>query len=283
MPNETLLLNQLPPLKHEQVIQLNYKVLGPPEGAPLIILHGLFGSLDNWQYLAKRWAEMGFQVFSIDQRNHGKSPHISNQPHDYPTLAHDLHDFMAHHELDSAIIIGHSMGGKVAMQFGHFYPNMVKQLIVVDMAPRVYKGGHEDVFEAIESLDLTQVNSRNQIHLHLASHQLEEGVIQFLLKNITRNTEGHFSWKMNFPTLKKDYQAILENIEEAPFVPEFPTLFVYGKASNYVNPKDVETYKTFFPNLKLEGIEGAGHWVHAENPEDFFEAVTEFITTNTTH
>lgn len=256
-------------------MELNYKHLG--EGAPLIILHGLFGTLDNWQSIGKKLAEQ-FSVYLIDQRNHGRSPHVP--VHDYPALAEDVCTFMAEQGLPSANLLGHSMGGKVAMEFSLQYPEMTDKLIVVDIAPKQYTGGHEHIFQALMALDLSAIDERGEAEAALGRFIEEKGTLQFLLKNLSRNKDGHFEWKMNLPVLYRYYQEIMGPPVARGYFPG-DTLFVRGGRSDYILDSDWPHMHACFPNAKLLTIPGAGHWVHADAPEALFVAVEAFLNGNT--
>lgn len=252
-------------------MQLNYKTFG--QGPPLLILHGLFGTLDNWQTLAKRWAEH-YTVFIIDQRNHGRSPHMD--AHSYPLMAEDLKAFMEANWMYEANLLGHSMGGKTAMQFATHFPDMVNKLIVVDIAPKKYPGGHETIVEALNDLNLATIEDRKQADSILAERIADFGVRQFLLKNLTRNKEGGYRWKMNLPILTRDYEAILENITADENF-DGPTLFIRGAASNYIDDTDLPLLQKNFPAAELKSVADAGHWVHAQKPEELFQLVSTFL------
>jgi len=250
---------------------LNYKVMG--SGRPVIILHGLFGMLDNWQTVAKVLAER-YQVWLIDQRDHGKSPHT--EAFDYELLAQDLYDFVTEHQIEDPIVIGHSMGGKVAMAYCSQHPHQIAKLIVVDIAPKTYKGGHEEIFKALLDLDLSSIVERDQVYQHLSDRIDEESTRQFLMKNLQRNPEGGYQWKMNINLLYASYQSILDSpsLAEMNFT---PTLFVAGARSNYILPEDEPDIHRYFPNAEILFIPDAGHWVHAEKPNELIEAVFAFI------
>ncbi|MFN7115202.1 MAG: alpha/beta fold hydrolase [Saprospiraceae bacterium] len=254
-------------------MELNYKVFG--QGDPLVILHGLFGTLDNWQTIAKQLAEH-FTVYIVDQRNHGRSPH--NDLIDYPSMAADLRHFLESHWMFKAHLMGHSMGGKTVMQFALEHPDMVDKLVVVDVAPKRYKGGHEEILAAILALDLNTVQSRYDAEGFLRQrlvHQ-DESTIQFLMKNLSRTPEGGFEWKMNFPAIYNHYQDILAPIEvEANF--EGETLFIRGEKSNYIQDADWQNILSKFPHAQLETIANAGHWVHADQPKILLEKVSNFL------
>jgi len=252
-------------------MKLNFKTLG--EGEPLIVLHGLFGMLDNWLTLSRKFAEH-YQVFIIDQRNHGKSPH--DEVIDYPSMAEDLYDFMVDHDIPQACFLGHSMGGKTVMQFAHLYPEKVKKLIVVDIAPKRYKGGQEPIFEALFNVDLNKVDSRSDAEEMLAQTIDEQEIRLFLLKNLARQKEGHYRWKMNLPAIYDHYQDILGSIEnETPFVN--PSLFIRGGQSRYIQDEDFSLIREQFPNAEIATVEKAGHWVHAEAPEELLKLALNFL------
>lgn len=252
-------------------MELNYRSFG--EGYPVIILHGLFGSLDNWQTFAKKLA-VNFQVYILDQRNHGRSPHA--QDFNYEVLAEDLQLFMQDRWIYEAHIIGHSLGGKTAMQFALQYPDYVNRLLILDIAPRAYSAGHQAIFDALLSVDTSRIGSRKLIDDYLKEKIKEHGVRQFLLKNLKRTKAGEFEWKMNLPVLYRNYPQILEALEsEEAF--EKPVLFVRGGRSNYIKNEDLSLIKTFFPQAELASIESAGHWIHADAPEELLKLVNAFL------
>lgn len=251
-------------------MELNYKQFG--QGEPIIILHGLFGMLDNWQTIARKLGEQ-YTVFIIDQRNHGKSPHHSE--FDYPTMAEDLKCFMEQNWIYRAHLIGHSMGGKTVMQFALEYPDMVDKLIVVDIAPKKYKGGHQTIFEALFALDLDNLKGRKDAENLLEQRIDEAGVRQFLLKNLTRKKEGGYAWKMNLPAIFEHYEDILDSIEGESI--EVDTLFIKGAKSKYIQEEDKDIIFDLFPNSDIKTVERAGHWVHAEQPIILMDMVLEFL------
>ena len=255
------------------MIELNYKSFG--QGPPLIIVHGLFGTLDNWQTLAKSFAEK-YSVFILDLRNHGRSPHMDGL-FDYQVLAEDLKDFMEQHWIYKSHLLGHSMGGKTVMQFSLTYPEMVDKMIVVDIAPKSYKGGHEAILHALSSLDLTTLVDRKSAEDHLMNLLNDVGTVQFLLKNLSRKKEGGFEWKMNLNNLIQNYDNILDNIS-IESQNEQPALFIRGSNSDYVLDSDFQHIQELFPNSKIITIDDAGHWVHADKPKELFEIVDEFLS-----
>lgn len=230
--------------------------------------------LDNWQSIAKQLAEQ-YSVYILDQRNHGRSPRSDD--FDYSLLAEDLQEFMESHWIYEAIVIGHSMGGKAAMQFALSYPEMVHKLVVVDMAPKVYPAGHQLIFDALFSLDIATIKSRKEAAEVLQQKIQDKGTIQFLLKNLSRKKEGGFDWKMNLPVLHQQYAHILENVQldDTPF--ERPTLFIRGGQSDYIVDSDKASIATFFPAATIATIPAANHWVHATAPMAFLQEVRAFL------
>ena len=252
-------------------MQLNYKTFG--KGDPVIILHGLFGTLDNWQTIGKKLAE-DYMVFLVDQRNHGRSPHFSE--HSYSLMADDLRTFMESEWLHQAYLIGHSMGGKTAMQFALDYPEMVEKLVVVDIGPNQNKSNHQAVFDAFYSVDVDLINSRNEAADLMAKKIDDPEVLQFLLKNLSRRKEGGFRWKMNLEALERNYSAILANVEGEDNYPG-ETLFIKGGKSDYLQESDLKEIRQQFPIAEMVTIPRAGHWVHAEAPNELLELLELFL------
>lgn len=251
-------------------MELNYKQFG--QGDPIIILHGLFGMLDNWQTIARKLGEH-YTVFIIDQRNHGKSPH--HPDFDYQIMADDLKSFMEDNWIYQAHLIGHSMGGKTVMQFALDNPDMIDKLVVVDIAPQKYKGGHQLIFEALFGLDLENTTNRKDAEKQLEEKIPEFGIRQFLLKNLSRKKEGGYAWKMNLEAIHEHYEDILANIEGDSV--DVPTLFIKGGRSKYIQEENHENIFNLFPNAEIKTIEDAGHWVHAEQPQLLMKQVLDFF------
>jgi esterase len=242
-------------------------------GRAVILLHGLFGASDNWHHIGLRLAE-SFHVFAMDQRNHGQSPHSKKM--NYPLMAGDVHEFMQSRLLETAIVIGHSMGGKTAMQFALQFPGHVEKLIVADIAPRAYASAHEKLFATLIALDLKSFSARQEIEDALASEIPNPILRRFLLKNLGRNSAGKFFWRINLFGLSENYSQIRSPISApTPFVK--PTLFIRGGKSNYINPEDEALMRELFPQSEIQTIAGAGHWVHGEQPEEFLQRVMEFL------
>ena len=253
-------------------MQLNFKSFG--SGPALVILHGLFGSLDNWQTLARRFAEH-YSVYIVDQRNHGKSPHTD--VHTYELMAEDLLDFLDDEGIYQANLIGHSMGGKTVMQFAASHEDRIEKLIVADMGIQENKrAGHAPILEALRRFPMDTLDSRQQADELLKLDIQDYGIRQFLLKNIDRNPDKSFRWKFNFPVLYNEYERILAGIEfDHPVIT--PALFVRGGTSNYILDEDWPAIQEVFQDASLRTIPNAGHWVHAEAPDAFYETVLEFL------
>jgi len=252
-------------------MQLNYKTLG--SGQALIILHGLFGSLDNWMTLAKKWSDT-YQVFLIDQRNHGQSPHTED--FDYKLMAKDLELFVAEHQIEQPIILGHSMGGKTAMEFAMHNQNNLKKLIVVDIAPVAYEVSHYGIIDALNAVDLDRISSRKEADEVLSQNIKEMGVRQFLLKNLYWKEKGRLAWRFNLEVLEKEIIPISDwDISVGEY--EGPTMFIKGENSAYILPQYASEIQDKFPNYELEVVSEAGHWVHAEQPILFYELVSNFM------
>lgn len=241
-------------------------------GSPIIILHGLFGSSDNWLSIAKVLSEK-HKVYTIDQRNHGQSPH--SEEWNYEVMADDLKQFLQQHQIEQPIIIGHSMGGKVAMQFAVENPELLEKLIVVDIGPKEYSVHHEVILEGLNSIQLDKLKSRGEADKQLAQFVPDMGTRQFLLKNLARTTEG-FRWKINLPVIENNIEQIGTGLQTSDQF-EQPTLFIRGGNSNYIQDEDQQVLKHHFPYYSLETIKNSGHWVHAEKPKDFLEMVQAFI------
>jgi esterase len=256
------------------MLSLNYKEYGTGT-QHLIILHGFLGSLDNWHSLSTEWANAGLHVYAVDQRNHGRSPHTDE--HTISLMADDLRDFMEEHELKDAVILGHSMGGKVAMQFALDHPELCTKLIVADMAPRQYKPGHDDVFEAIFNVSLDKIETRKDAEEAMKPYLGDPGTRQFIMKSLERQQDGTYAWKFNLKTLYQDYAEITRPIETGKTY-EKPALFLKGELSRYIKDEDLPEIRQLFPHSDVISVEGAGHWLHADNPKAFFEAVLHFTS-----
>lgn len=253
------------------MLPLNFKTIG--EGKPLLILHGLFGSLDNWLTHAKTLAH-NRKVFIIDQRNHGRSPHTDEI--NYDLLAHDLNDFIRNHQLENVDILGHSMGGKTAMQYAAFYPNQFDKMIIADISPRFYPVHHEVIIEGLRSLNLKELSTRQEAEEKLANYVHLDGTRQFLLKNLYRNDEGSYSWRFNLEGIAKNIALIGEGTNFTMPI-ENEVLFIRGLLSDYIKNEDLALIFELFPNAQLASIENAGHWLHVDKPAEFIQIIQEFL------
>lgn len=252
-------------------MQLNYKKVG--KGQPLIILHGLFGSLDNWMTLSKKLGEQ-FEVYIIDARNHGFSPH--SDEFNYEVMADDLLTFINEHNIIDPIILGHSMGGKTAMQFAMNYPEKISKLVIADIAPKPYPVHHGVILEGMFALDFNIINSRKEADTELAKHIPDLSTRQFILKNLYWKEKGKLAWKFNLTVISDNIEMVgfeLNNIR--PF--NKSTLFIRGTKSNYILESDYQKINSIFLNSTIESIE-SGHWVHAENPTQFLEILNNFLS-----
>lgn len=244
------------------------------EGIPLIIIHGLFGMSDNWNTLGKKFAE-NFNVHIIDLRNHGRSFHSDD--FSYELMAEDIEKYIEHFGLNKPTLLGHSLGGKVAMNLCFRNSLKYSKLVVTDIAPRVYGVDyHKNILRILNSISIKEFSSRSQIDLALSSEIKEFSVRQFLMKNLYRDQNKEFSWRFNIKTLKEK----ISNISGAEFMQqntEIPALFLKGEFSNYINQEDERLISKYFVNSKIKTILNSGHWVHAEQPEQFYKSVIEFI------
>ena len=252
------------------------------QGPPLIILHGLYGSSDNWVSIGRELAK-NFEVFLIDQRNHGRSPHSFD--HNYQLLKEDLLEFMDKQSIKKAIIIGHSMGGKTAMFFAADYPERLSHLIVADISPKSYKSthssqllAHSTIIKAMYNLDFYGISSRQKIDDILAKSIPENKVRQFLLKNIKRSKDNEYSWSLNIKAIKNELINIMDSLDENQFeITGFPVLFIKGENSDYILEEDKKTIQHIFPFADIKTIPNTGHWLHAEQPELFLKKIKDFI------
>lgn len=251
-------------------MQLFYKEYG--DGIPVIILHGLFGFSDNWKSQAKVLANY-FRVIVVDLRNHGRSKW--DEIHNYETMADDVIETMDSLELAEFHVIGHSMGGKVAMHLAQSYPARLLKTIVVDMGVKSYPMHHQDLIEAIKAVPIETISARSQVNTFLSDRIPEEGVRQFLLKNLYWIERGKLAWRMNIAVLEANMRSILNALPEIEVLS--PTLFIKGANSNYILEEDFESIENIFLDSEIQSISGAGHWVHVDSFEEFTECVIGFL------
>ena len=243
-------------------------------GKPFIILHGFLGMSDNWKTLGTRWAEDGYEVHLLDQRNHGRSFH--SDIFSYEAMAQDLKNYCEEHGLEKIILLGHSMGGKVAMHFASEFPNMVSKLIVADIGPQAYPLQHQDILEALASLDFSKIKSRGEAETQLSKGIKEEGTRLFVLKNLYRDKNKQLALRLNLPVLSQKNDAVgVALSESANFSGD--TLFLKGEKSRYIRPQDEVLIKKHFPNALIKEVSNAGHWLHAENPDEFYNLSNSFL------
>lgn len=251
---------------------LHSKILGTR--TPLLVLHGFLGMSDNWKTLGNQYAEKGFEVHLIDQRNHGKS--FWSDDFDYDLLSEDLKNYMETHHLENAMIIGHSMGGKTAMQFACSYPDLVTKMIIADIGPKFYPPHHQPIIDGLNALNLDIITSRNQADSELGKHITDFGTRQFLLKNLYWIEKGQLGFRFNLEVLSEKMNEIGENIGATDFY-NGPVLFLRGDRSEYIMPNEISEFRKHFPKAEMDTIDNAGHWLHAENPKQFLEKSLAFL------
>ena len=254
------------------MIELHTTVLG--EGQPFLILHGFLGMSDNWKTLGNKFAEAGYQVHLLDQRNHGRSPHTPEM--NYEVLATDIYDYCQTHNLKNIILLGHSMGGKAAMLAAGKYPDLIDKLIVVDISPKYYAPHHDQIMAGLTALENQNLTSRKDAEEFLAKFVEDAGTRMFLLKNLYWKTKEKLALRLNLKVLKETIEEVGTALPaEIKF--EKPTLFVKGEKSNYITKEDEPLILSHFPNARIQEIPNAGHWVHAEKMKDFYDNVMHFL------
>jgi len=264
-------------------IKLHFRKSG--RGPALVILHGLYGSSDNWISIARK-LENRFTVFIPDLRNHGQSPHTKT--HTYQDMVNDLSRFFNDQPIQKATLLGHSMGGKLAMMFASEYPELIAGLIVADISPKRYDydlktvAQHKVILGLMEELNLVAVTSRKEIDYFLSEKLQDSALQQFFLKNIHRNKEGYFEWKFNVPVLRHALNSIMSEVNCDWFanrlpILNYPVTFIRGLNSDYITDQDIPAIKAIYPEARVIDIPDAGHWLHAEQPEKFVEAVLSSV------
>ncbi|CAN5410657.1 alpha/beta fold hydrolase [soil metagenome] len=248
---------------------------------PMIILHGLFGQSDNWNTLAKQFSGNGLEVYTVDQRNHGLSPH--SDVWNYKVMSEDVLELIKDNNLKNVILLGHSMGGKTAMQLAIDHPEYLDKLIIADIAPKYYPMHHQGVLQALQSVDFNVVKTRREVDEVLSKYISDFGTKQFLLKNIFWLDDTEMAWRFNLKVIIQQIENVGQEVEQigdatpTDKVCEVQTLFIRGEHSNYILDEDLDLIHKLFPNSKLETVVGAGHWLHAEKPKEFFESVMKFV------
>lgn len=252
-------------------MKLNFNKYG--EGKPMLIFHGLFGSGDNWTTHAKKWAEYGFCVYTIDQRNHGRSFHSDEM--NYNLMRDDAIDFIASENLRDVILMGHSMGGKTVMHVAKEIEFLIEKLVVVDMGIKRYPRHHDAVFQALHSVPIDLITSRAEAEEIFAKTSIDKATQLFLLKNLYWKEPGKLDWRFNLESLERNIDEILAEVSlENPI--QIPTLFIKGELSNYIVSEDHGLLKKQFPKSRISEVKNSGHWPHAESPDFFFQEVLDF-------
>jgi esterase len=253
--------------------RLNYQQIG--SGKDIILIHGLFGRLENLNMVAKVLAE-DYRVTSLDVRNHGDSFHDSTM--DYPTMAQDVIEVMLHLNIDSAVMLGHSMGGKIAMELALTSPERVKKLIIADIAPVEYPPHHNQIITGLKAIDLTAIKQRKDADKQLAQYVENMGVRQFLLRNLVSENE-QFSFTCNIENIDSNYSSIMKTYQGSNTY-SGPTLFIKGANSDYILPAHRAEILRLFPQSRARIIQGAGHWLHAEKTVAFNRSVVSFLSSD---
>ena len=250
-------------------MKLHFRELGA--GQPMIILHGLFGFSDNWQTHAKKFAEY-YRVILVDLRNHGHSDW--SDEFSYDLMVDDLKELCHDLNLKNILMIGHSMGGKVAILFAQKHKELLDKLVVVDIGIKAYPMHHQHILAGMHAIDLPKIQLRKEAEEILKQYIDSDGVRQFLLKNLYWKEKGQLAWRMNLSVLEREMENILSALPEKEVM--LPTLFIRGELSNYILDEDIEQLEDQFPDSEIVTIKNAGHWVHAEAPEEFVDSVLGF-------
>lgn len=253
-------------------MKLHSQIIG--EGRPMLILHGFLGMSDNWKTLGNDFAEAGFQVHLIDQRNHGRSPH--SDTFNYLELAKDIKEYIDSHHLENVILIGHSMGGKTAMTVAALFPHLIEKLVVVDIAPKYYAPHHQTILEGLAAIDNASLTSRGDADELLSQYIKEKAVRMFLLKNLYWKTKEKLGLRLNLEVLTSQVEELGKALP-GDYSYSNPTLFIKGERSNYITSEDKALIEKHFPKAAIVSIPKAGHWVHAENKDEFYRTVMNFI------
>lgn len=251
---------------------LHSKIEG--EGQPLLIIHGFLGMLDNWKSIANQFANDGFQVHSLDLRNHGKSFH--SEVFNYDVMVQDVKNYIDFHQLNDCVLLGHSMGGKVAMLFATTYPDIVSKLLVADIGPKYYAPHHQSILAGLNAVDFVLQTSRSEVEEILAHYIPDFGTRQFLMKNVYWQTPDQLAFRFNLRVLTNTIEVIGTAL---PYDSTFqkPTLFLKGDKSDYILDSDWGLILHHFPSASVVTIPNAGHWLHAENPKEFYYNTLQFL------
>jgi len=256
-------------------VELFVRALGDADAPVLVVLHGLLGSSDNWQTLAKSYAQT-HHVLLTDARNHGRSPHHAE--HSYIAMVEDLLHLLDARGISRASLLGHSMGGKTVLEFARLHPDRCDKLVVADMAARSYPIHHDLIFQALRSAPIDSAATRESVERHLMEALRDQMVVAFLMKGLRRRVEGGetvWSWRPNLPVL---HAALHEVVRAVPLeMSTLPLLSIHGGNSAYVGEADLASFEEHFLQFESHCIAGAGHWLHAEKPEEFLEVTNDFL------
>ena len=244
------------------------------EGKPFIIIHGFLGMSDNWKTLGLQFAQLGYQIHLLDMRNHGKSFH--SDEFNYEIMVEDVKAYVDFHNLQNITLLGHSMGGKIAMLFATIYPDLLEKLIIADIGPKYYAPHHQSILEALNAVDFSKKPSRSEVDEIISKYISDFGTKQFLLKNLYWETPDQLAFRFNLPVFN---EKISEIGTALPFENHFnkPVLFLRGDKSDYILDSDFETILHHFPLAIIKTISNAGHWLHVENPSVFYSEVEKFV------
>lgn len=243
-------------------------------GKPLLIIHGFLGMSDNWKSFSSLYVAEGFQTHILDLRNHGKSFHSDD--FSYDLMAQDVLEYCQGNNLEKIAIIGHSMGGKVAMLFATEHPEMVDKLVVADIGPKYYAPHHQDILAGLNAVDFSTKPSRTDVEEILYPYIPDFGTRQFLMKNLYWKEPGQLDFRFNLKVFNEKIDVVGTSLAENAMF-EKPTLFIRGGNSKYILDSDLPEIKSHFPDFELVTIPNAGHWLHVENPKLFFEETSEFL------
>ena len=267
-------------------MKLFYRKYG--DGPPLIILHGLYGSSDNWRTIAKSLSD-SFTVYLPDQRNHGQSPH--DTIHDYDSMRDDLYELAVDLKLKRFFLAGHSMGGKTAISFALKWPEMINGLLIADISPFINEtlnhlvyNQHITILQAIQSVDLSLVSARSKVYSILKEKISSEKVIGFILKNLKRSTGNNFKWKLNAPSLINNLEKIMEGVDRRGDIGDqitgFPVFFLKGSESDYLPSGDFRDILSVFPATEFVSVPNAGHWIHSDRPDMIIRYLKRLLDNN---
>lgn len=246
-------------------------------GKPFVILHGFLGMSDNWKTLGTQFSEVGYEVHMLDLRNHGKSFHSND--FSYQDMANDVKDYCDFHKLENILLLGHSMGGKTAMLLATLHPQLIEKLIIADIGPKFYPQHHQTILEGLNAVDFSKQPSRSDVEDIVSQYISDFGTRQFLLKSLYWKEKEQLAFRFNLEVFNTKIEEIGKALpSENKF--EKPTLFLRGSKSNYILDEDFETIHNHFPDVKIKTISNAGHWLHAENPSDFYQQTMDFLNLN---